>query len=61
MVPANIARKAKRMAERTQEPIYIGVEDGEWFVANDFDMETYWLGAPVQVVVNPDGEMEYAY
>jgi len=50
------AAAAKR-AKATQEWRYVVFEDG-YHIASDFDLETFYAGAPVVAAFGPDGSIE---
>lgn len=50
---------AKRIARAKRDERYVVYEDGEYEVATEFDLDTYYAGIPAQDVVCmylPDGE-----
>jgi len=47
--------KAARIARKTQSFRAIVIEDGEYAVASDYDLETFFYGAQVIAYLGPDG------
>lgn len=50
--------RAKRAANIRQRTYYVVFEDGEYDVADDADLEGFWIGAHVVCTVHPDGLVE---
>ncbi len=48
---------AKRNAKATGNSRFIVAEDGEFNVCSDYDLDTFYLGAPVLYEITPDGEV----
>jgi len=49
---------ARQLAKRRDEPIYVIRDGATYGVADDIDLQTYWLGASVIAEVMPDGACE---
>ena len=47
--------KAARVARKTQSFRAVVIEDGEYAVADDYDLETFFCGAQVVAYLGPDG------
>lgn len=50
--------RAKRTAKRTQSMRYIVLEDGDYCVASDEEMDTFYAGSPALYAVTPSGNVE---
>ena len=48
---------AKRRATMWQEPRYVVIEDDEYHVAKESELDNYWQGQRVLYTVLPNGEV----
>ena len=53
-------KKAAEVARKSQEDCFVVYECGEYAIADQVGLDTYWLGAEIVAVVSPTGEMELA-
>jgi hypothetical protein len=49
--------KAKRAAKKTDQTYYVVWDCGEYGVGNDYELDTFYLGATVLHAVDPDGSV----
>lgn len=50
--------KAKRLAIRKSEWVYVVCESGEYDTATEWDLDSFYLGTEPIVAVGPDGQIE---
>lgn len=50
--------RARQLAAQRDEPVYVVRNGAVYDVADDFDLQTHWLGAKVIAEVMPDGTCE---
>jgi hypothetical protein len=50
--------RARTLARRRGDCLYVVREGGEFAVADEFDLHTWWQGATVMGEVTPEGEFE---
>jgi hypothetical protein len=58
MTRSQAIAKARKMAKKLEDFVFIVFECGEWDVATDHDLDTFWLGAEPVMSVAPDGGLE---
>ena len=54
-------RQAQIRARANQSTRFILYEDGNYYIAPEHELDTYWAGAPILYAVSPDGEVSSAH
>ena len=54
-------KQAKKSAKHYGEDMYVVFDCDDYRVANEYDMDTFFLGCNAEYIVEPDGSVHYGY